>query len=90
MPNMHIGALCHHERYDGKGYPSGLKGEEIPIEARMISIADSYDAMSSNRAYREALPREQVLDELRKGRGTQFDPLVLDVFLDMLDKNFFD
>ncbi|MBP3603218.1 MAG: response regulator [Lachnospiraceae bacterium] len=90
MPNMHIGALCHHERYDGKGYPSGLKGEEIPIEARMIAIADSYDAMSSNRAYREALPREQVLDELRKGRGTQFDPSVLDVFLDMLDKNFFD
>ncbi len=90
MPNMHIGALCHHERYDGKGYPAGLKGDEIPVEARMIAIADAYDAMSSNRAYREALPREQVLEELMNGRGTQFDPEILDVFLDMLKEDFFE
>ena len=89
IPDVHLGALYHHERYDGTGYPMGLKGQEIPIEARMIAIADSYDAMSSNRAYREALSKEEVIEELTNGKGTQFDPEILDVFLEMLEEDIF-
>lgn len=88
IPNLQNGALYHHERYDGKGYPMGLKGEEIPIEARIISIADTYDAMTSDRAYRKRLTKENVLSELRKGRGTQFDPALLDLFVSMLEDGF--
>lgn len=84
IPNVHLGALYHHERYDGTGYPKGLKGEDIPIEARIIAIADTYDAMTSNRAYRQALPFNVVASELEKGKGTQFDPKLVDVFLEML------
>lgn len=89
MPNMHIGALCHHERYDGKGYPAGMRGEEIPIEARLIAVADSYDAMNSNRAYRDALPKDVIIKEMTDGRGTQFDPEILDTFMQMMKENFF-
>ena len=69
-----IGARSHHERYDGKGYPEGLKGEDIPYIARIIAVADSYDAMTSNRVYRKHLTYDQVMAELEKGEGTQFDP----------------
>ena len=69
-----IGARFHHERYDGKGYPEGLKGEDIPYIARIIAVADSFDAMTSNRVYRKHLTYEQVMSELEKGEGTQFDP----------------
>ncbi len=69
-----IAAKYHHERYDGKGYPNGLAGEEIPEVARILGVADSYDAMASNRSYRNALPQEVVRSEIEKGRGTQFDP----------------
>ncbi len=72
--------LHHHERYDGKGYPSGLKGENIPIEARILSIADAYDAMTSPRPYREQLTSQEALDELKRCAGTQFDPEFVDVF----------
>jgi len=75
------GVLYHHERYDGKGYPRGLKGEGIPLFGRIIAVADSFDAMSSTRQYRQAMPREKVLEEIRNGRGTQFDPDMAAAFL---------
>ena len=78
------GVKYHHERYDGSGYPKGLKGEEIPLNARIIGIADAFDAMSFNRVYREHLDQETVIKELEKGRGTQFDPRLTDVFLELI------
>ena len=74
-------ARSHHERYDGSGYPGGLKGEEISEEARIVAIADAFDAMSSNRVYRKACDREHILRELTEGRGRQFDPQYTDIFL---------
>ncbi|HZQ37792.1 MAG TPA: HD-GYP domain-containing protein [Dehalococcoidia bacterium] len=76
--------LHHHERYDGTGYPERLAGEQIPFGARVLAVADAWDAMTSHRAYRQALPMEQVYAELARGRGTQFDPRVLDAFLRVL------
>ena len=78
----------HHERYDGKGYPSQLKGEEIPYLARIAAIADSFDAMTSKRTYRDSLPMEKVISEFKRCRGTQFDPELTDVFLDILENHF--
>lgn len=80
------GAKFHHERFDGKGYPSGKSGLEIPTVARIISIADAYDAMNSKRVYRDALSENIIRDELVNGRGTQFDPDFLDVFLQLFDE----
>jgi len=77
-------ALTHHERYDGGGYPQGLAGEAIPLEGRIAAVADVFDAITSNRVYRPALSVEEALEVMRAGRGTQFDPLVLDIFLDAL------
>ncbi|PWJ70048.1 MULTISPECIES: response regulator [unclassified Fibrobacter] len=85
MPNMEIGAHWHHERYDGRGYPDGLKGSEIPEIARIIAVADAYDAMTSRRSYRSALPQEVVRGEIEKGKGLQFDPQIADKMLDMID-----
>ena len=82
-----IGAKYHHERYDGKGYPNGLEGENIPEIARILSVADAYDAMSSNRCYRKALPQDVVRAEIVKGRGTQFDPYIADIMLDIIDED---
>ncbi|PLR70447.1 diguanylate cyclase [Bacillus sp. UMB0728] len=79
--------LYHHERYDGKGYPSGLKGSEIPLVARIVAIADTFDAMTSKRIYRQGLDLEYTLNEIRKNKGTQFDPEIVDVFLSLFDKN---
>jgi diguanylate cyclase (GGDEF)-like protein len=79
-------AICHHhERYDGTGYPDGSKGEEIPILARAVCVADAYDAMSYQRPYRWALPYAECRAELMRGRGTQFDPEMVDAFLQVLD-----
>lgn len=78
-------ARSHHERYDGNGYPDRLTGKDIPEEARLVGILDAYDAMSSDRVYRKALPREIIRQELIKGKGTQFDPDMLDCFLEMFD-----
>lgn len=72
---------CHHERYDGSGYPDGLKGDGIPFLARILSVADAYDAMASDRAYRRKMPEHKILDIIRNGVGTQFDPKVVEVFL---------
>ena len=87
LADMYQVARSHHERFDGNGYPDRLKGEEIPEEARLVGIADAYDAMSSDRVYRKALSREVIRQELVRGRGTQFDPDMLDVFLRMFDEN---
>ncbi|MCR5675281.1 MAG: HD domain-containing protein [Lachnospiraceae bacterium] len=86
MPELDVGAKYHHERYDGKGYPNGLKGDEIPLVARIICMADSYDAMTSNRIYRKHLNHLIVVEEIRRCRGTQFDPEVTDAFLKFLDR----
>lgn len=85
FPNIGTGARWHHERYDGKGYPDKLKGEEIPEVARIIGVADAYDAMTSKRSYRDILSQETVRCEIEKGRGTQFDPHFADVMLSMID-----
>ena len=90
IPDIDAGARYHHERYDGKGYPCGLSGEHIPNIARIIGIADSYDAMSSKRVYRDSLPREVIRNELVNGRGTQFDPEYLDVFIQLFDEGKLD
>ena len=82
-----ISAKYHHERYDGKGYPNGLVGEKIPEIARILGVADSYDAMTSNRSYRDALPQDVVREEIEKGKGTQFDPQIADIMLQMIDED---
>jgi HD-GYP domain-containing protein (c-di-GMP phosphodiesterase class II) len=78
--------LQHHERWDGKGYPRGLKGEEILLIARIISVADSYDAMTTNRIYENALTQEEAIEELLRCSGTQFDPDIIKVFIDEISK----
>ncbi len=85
MPEISIGARSHHERYDGHGYPDGLAGEEIPWIARIIGVADAYDAMTSNRSYRNYLPQDVVRAEIQKCRGIQFDPRVADAMLELID-----
>lgn len=82
-----IAAKYHHERYDGKGYPNGLAGEKIPEIARILGVADSYDAMTSNRSYRNALPQEVVRNEIERGKGTQFDPVIADIMLQLIDED---
>ena len=86
-PHLASGARWHHERYDGTGYPDGLKGNDIPEEARIIAVADSYDAMTSRRSYRDPLPKEAVRSEIIKGRGSQFDPKFADIMLQMMDED---
>ena len=78
-------ALCHHERWDGSGYPRGLKGEEIPIAGRVTAVADVFDALTSDRVYRRAMPVDVAQEEIRRGSGTQFDPSVVDSFFRKLD-----
>lgn len=84
-PELTIGAHYHHERFDGKGYPEGLFGEEIPEFARIIAVADTYDAMTSKRSYRDVLPIEVVRSEFVKGIGTQFDPTFAKIMIDIID-----
>ncbi|WP_022776061.1 HD-GYP domain-containing protein [Butyrivibrio sp. AE2015] len=87
MPKLAIGARWHHERYDGKGYPDGLSGEEIPEEARIIAVADAYDAMTSNRSYRGIIPQDVVKGEFEKGLGTQFDPRFAAIMLEIISED---
>ncbi|MBO8128763.1 MAG: diguanylate cyclase [Peptococcaceae bacterium] len=76
--------LAHHERWDGTGYPQGLKGEEIPLISRIIAIVDAYDAMTHDRPYRKAISREEAIEELKKGAGSQFDPKLVEIFIKVL------
>ncbi len=78
--------LCHHERWDGKGYPQGLIGEKIPLLSRIVAIADSFDAMTNDRAYRAAMTSGEAIEEIRKNSGTQFDPKISKLFLNILSK----
>lgn len=80
-------ALHHHERYDGRGYPDGLKGESISLKVRILSVADSYDAMMVDRPYRKALTQKEAIEELKRGKGNQFDPQVVDAFMRVLRKD---
>ena len=80
------GVLYHHERYDGKGYPEGLKGDAIPLLARILAVADSFDAMSTSRPYRTAMPPDRVDEILREGSGTQWDALVIDAYVRCRDR----
>ena len=84
-PYLSIGARYHHERYDGKGYPDGLIGESIPEMARIIAVADAYDAMTSKRSYRDPIPQQKVREELVKGMGTQFDPVFAKAMIHLID-----
>lgn len=84
-PYLSIGAHHHHERYDGRGYPDKLKGEDIPEIARIIAVADAYDAMTSTRSYRDAIPQQIVREEIVKNSGTQFDPQVAKVMQHIID-----
>ena len=87
LPELSVGARWHHERYDGNGYPDRKAGEDIPEVARIICVADCYDAMSSDRSYRKALPQRMVRSEIENGRGTQFDPDIARIMLKMIDED---
>ena len=87
MPNLFRGARWHHEHYDGKGYPDGISGDKIPLEARIISVADAYDAMSSKRSYRDALPQDKIRAEIIRVKGTQLDPKIADIMVEMIDED---
>lgn len=89
VPHIVEGARYHHERYDGKGYPEGLAGENIPLVARIICVADAFDAMNSDRCYRKAYPMERIIKELKEGAGKQFDPEVVKVMLELIEENVF-
>ena len=85
LPNLKNGVRWHHERIDGTGYPDGLKGSDIPEFARIISVADAYDAMTSNRSYRDSLPQEQVRSEIIKHIGSQFDETIAEKMIEIID-----
>ena len=87
MPSLAMGARWHHERYDGTGYPDGLAKQDIPEEARIIAVADAYDAMSSRRSYRGIMLQDSVRREIENGKGTQFDPVFADIMLDMIKED---
>ena len=81
LENVAKCVLMHHERYDGRGYPLGLKGEAIPIIARIINIADSYDVMTHARVYKEPISKEEAIEEIKRCSGTQFDPNIAEIFI---------
>ena len=86
-PYLAVGAHYHHERYDGMGYPTKLKGEEIPDIARIIAVADAYDAMTSRRSYRDPMSQDKVREEIVKGIGKQFDPEYARVMISLIDND---
>ena len=85
IDNMGTGALSHHERYDGKGYPNGIAGEDIPIISRIICVSDAFDAMNSRRCYRDNLSEEVIISELKNNKGKQFDPNIVDSLLSLIN-----
>lgn len=90
LDNVIDGAQYHHERYDGRGYPQGLSGEDIPLFARIIGVADAFDAMTANRVYRQQMDFSYVLGEMERGRGTQFDPRFVDILLKLINDGTID
>ena len=88
LEDISLIVAAHHEMFDGSGYPMGLKGEKIPLASRIISVADAFEAMMADRSYRKALPFEVAIEELKKGAGTQFDPEVVEQFLNLLEGFF--
>jgi len=76
--------LCHHERWDGKGYPQGLIGEKMPLLSRILAVVDAFDAMTNDRSYRVAMTKEEAIEEIRRGSGTQFDPDITQLFLNLI------
>lgn len=86
IDNIGMGALSHHERYDGKGYPYGIAGDDIPLIARIICVSDAFDAMNSRRCYRDNLSEGVILGELKKNKGTQFDPKIIDCLLSLINR----
>ena len=90
LENISEGALYHHERYDGTGYIFGLKGDEIPLNARIIGLADTFDAMTANRVYRQQLNLDIVIDEIKRYSGSQFDPKLVKILLQLLDEKVID
>ncbi|MCR5007697.1 MAG: HD-GYP domain-containing protein [Oribacterium sp.] len=86
-PKLATGARWHHERYGGGGYPDGISGDQIPEEARIIAVADAYDAMTSRRSYRDVMPQDKVRSEIEKGMNTQFDPRFAKIMLQMIDED---
>jgi putative two-component system response regulator len=78
-------AKAHHEKWDGSGYPEGLRGEDIPEAAMIVAVADVYDALASDRTYRKKMADNQILDIIRNGRGAQFDPAIVDVFIQVFN-----
>jgi putative two-component system response regulator len=87
MPELSDGARWHHERFDGRGYPDGMRGEDIPLEARIICVADCYDAMTSDRVYRKHLSQEVVRREIEAYAGSQFDPQIARLMLEIIDED---
>ena len=87
IPKLSVGARWHHEWYDGTGYPDGLAGKDILEEARMIAVADAYDAMTSRRSYRDVFTQEAVIREIKDGMGTQFDPVFAEIMLQMIEED---
>lgn len=90
LPNLALGAGYHHERLDGKGYPSGKQEKEIPQVARIIAVADTFDAMHSTRPYRECMPMEDIIAELKRVSGTQLDVHIVDVLLELIQEGALD
>jgi HD-GYP domain-containing protein (c-di-GMP phosphodiesterase class II) len=76
--------LSHHERWDGRGYPRGIEGEQIPLLSRLLAIVDAYDAMTEDRVYRRAMTNEQALSEIERGAGSQFDPRLAQLFVQVV------
>ena len=89
MPELSIGARYHHERYDGSGYPDGLRGDDIPVLAQIIAVTDAYDAMTSNRSYRKLLSQEIVKAEIHDGLGRQFSPVYGRIMLDIISEDVY-
>ena len=86
MRNLIDGAWCHHEWFDGYGYPRGLSSHDIPLQGRIISIADAYDAMTSDRAYRRAMPHQAAIEEIQRCSASQFDPEISKLFLHVIEE----
>ena len=85
MPELRIGARWHHERVDGRGYPDGLHGEQIPLEAKIIAVADAYDAMTSSRSYRKPMDQAAVREQIANGSGSQFDREIASLMIELID-----